>query len=119
MLMFVRSIKLMTYSRRRNGKSRNATLRKIAASFGTGPAAVSGFTTLAIRCLRLRKGEKLEIAGVACCPAAVDGEHVAIDVAVFRIGQEKGGDGNLIRRGGAAERYVVQHPLHVIPELAS
>ena len=34
MPMFVRSIRLMTYSKNRNGRSRNDTLRKTAASLG-------------------------------------------------------------------------------------
>ena len=50
--MFVRSIRLMTYSKKRNGRSRNDTLRKTAASLGSGSAAAVSFTLSDIRRLQ-------------------------------------------------------------------
>ncbi len=53
-----------------------------------------------------------EFAGITGRPAPVDGENVAVHVAVFRVRQEQSGNGNLIRRSRAAEGDMVEHALH-------
>ena len=59
-----------------------------------------------------------KIASVAGRPAAVDREHVAVHVAVFGVRQEEHGHGDLIGRGGPAERDVVEHALNLGVERA-
>src|SRR5436190_115868 len=83
--------------RKRNGSSRRDTLRKTASpdtpcESGLEPARLD------IPHLRFRQGPNpregpSKIAGIAGRPAAIDGEDMAVHVAVFRIGEEEGGDG--------------------------
>src|SRR5437016_5007352 len=112
MPMLVRSIRLMTYSKKRNGNNRNDTLRKTVASLGAASGTATRFTVSDIRRLAL------EIPGVSGRPAAIDRENVAVHVTVFRIGQKQGCDGDLVGGGGPAERDVVEHTLDIVPEFA-
>src|SRR5579872_5214000 len=83
---FVRSIKLTTYSKKRNGRSRSATLRKTAGSLGSALAVAAILALSNIHHLRFREREKR------------DGNDFSVVFSAEHIGPEGGMD----RRWGAA-----------------
>src|SRR5262249_1684397 len=109
-----------TYRRKRNGRRRNETLRKTAASSGAESATSTRSMLSDIRrsLYDAQDTAPLKVPRVPGRPTAVHRQDVAIHVAVFWIGQEQGSNGNFVRRGGATERDVVEHALHVVAKLA-
>ena len=61
---------------------------------------------------------RLEVAHVACGPAAVDDEDVAVYVAALRRRQKQHGVGDLLHVAGAAQRDVSEQLLHRLAEHA-